>query len=215
MALKAVIFDCDGVLVDSERLSDEVIAANLARHGLNLPPERVSALFLGGTISGVGETARALGADLPPGWLDGIHGEIFDRLAQGTPLVAGVTSVLDALDRAGIAYGVGSNGSHKKMAITLGQHPQVFERLQGRLFSHHDIGAPKPDPALYLFAAQALQAHPADCAVVEDSPAGCKAAARAGIRCFGYAPHAKGNQLADEGATVFRHMHELPQLLGL
>ncbi|MDH5530671.1 MAG: HAD family phosphatase [Paracoccaceae bacterium] len=215
MTPRAVIFDCDGVLVDSEPMTDEVIATNLARHGLVLPPERISSLFLGGTISGLGDTARTMGADLPHDWLDGMYAEIFERLAQGTPLIDGIDTVLDALDAANIAYGVGSNGSHRKMGITLGQHPAVYERLKGRLFSRHDVSAPKPDPALYLHAAAALNVSPADCAVIEDSPTGCKAAARAGMRCFGYAPRDNGSRLAAEAAIVFHDMRRLPELLGL
>ncbi len=211
----AVLFDCDGVLVDSEPVTDRVIAASLARHGLPFDAGEVHALFLGGTMAGVAETARRLGADLPADWVDRIYEEMFAELAKGTALIPGIEAVLDALDAAGIPYAVGSNGPHRKMEITLGQHPALHRRLRGRIFSRHDVGRPKPAPDLYLHAAAALGAPAEACAVVEDSLPGVRAARAAGMACFGYAPRGDGAGLAAEGAVPFRAMTDLPALLGL
>jgi beta-phosphoglucomutase-like phosphatase (HAD superfamily) len=101
------------------------------------------------------------------------------------------------------------------MQVTLGQHPGLLDRLQGRLFSGQALGAPKPAPELYLHAARALGQPPAACVVIEDSPTGARAAAAAGITCYGFAPHGNGAALAAEGAMVFRSMADLPHLLGL
>ncbi len=211
----AVLFDCDGVLVDSEPVTDRVIAESLSRHGLPFDAAEVHALFLGGTMAGVAETARRLGADLPPDWVDRIYEEMFAALALGTALIPGIEAVLDALDAAGIPYAVGSNGPHRKMEITLGQHPGLHRRLRGRIFSRHDVGRPKPAPDLYLHAAAALGAPPAACAVVEDSVPGARAARAAGMTCLGYAPRDDGARLAAEGARPFAAMADLPALLGL
>ena len=211
----AVLFDCDGVLVDSEPVTDRVIAASHARHGLPFDAGEVHALFLGGTMAGVAETARRLGADLPADWVDRIYEEMFAELAKGTALIPGIGTVLDALDAAGIPYAVGSNGPHRKMEITLGQHPALHRRLRGRIFSRHDVGRPKPAPDLYLHAAAALGAPAEACAVVEDSLPGVRAARAAGMACFGYAPRGDGAGLAAEGAVPFRAMTDLPALLGL
>lgn len=211
----AVLFDCDGVLVDSEPITDRVIAANLARHGLRLAVSEVHTLFLGGTMAGVAEQARRLGAELPPDWVDQVYGEMFAELARGTPLIPGITGVLDALDAAGVPYAVGSNGPHRKMQITLGQHPGLHRRLQGRIFSRHDVARPKPAPDLYLHAAAALGVPSAACTVIEDSPPGARAARAARMACFGYAPHDDGAALVAEGARPFHAMADLPALLGL
>jgi HAD superfamily hydrolase (TIGR01509 family) len=211
----AVLFDCDGVLVDSEPITDRVIAASLGRHGLSLAVSEIHALFLGGTMAGVAEEARRLGAALPPDWVDRVYEEMFAELAKGTPLVPGISGVLDALDAAGIPYAVGSNGPHRKMQITLGQHPGLHVRLRGRIFSRHDVARPKPAPDLYLHAAAALKSPPAACVVVEDSPPGARAARAAGMTCLGYAPRDDGARLAAEGARPFHRMEDLPALLAL
>ena len=215
MTPRAVIFDCDGVLVDSEPAAFDLLAEDLAAHGLPLPRAEMERIFIGGTIAGVHVKARTLGAALPNGWVAGFYERLYARLAEGTPLVPGVLDLLDALDAAGISYAVGSNGSDRKMQVTLGQHPGLLNRFQDRLFSGQTLGAPKPAPDLYLLAALALGQHPSDCAVIEDSPTGARAAAAAGIPCFGYAPHDDGAALAAEGAMVFHAMAELPRLLGL
>lgn len=215
MTIKAVIFDCDGVLVDSEPASFALLQQDLARHGLNLTQEQMESLFLGGTISGLYHKAVELGAALPASWVDDFYAQLYDRLAQGTSLVPGVAEVLERLAAAGIPCAVGSNGSDEKMQITLGQHPAVLAHFGGHLYSGQTLGCPKPDPGLYLHAALALRTAPGLCAVIEDSPTGARAAARAGMRCFGFASGDDGARLAAEGAMVFHAMQDLPGLLGL
>lgn len=209
----AVIFDCDGVIVDSEPLAFDLLAKDFADHGLTMSRAEMERTFIGGTIPGLWQQARALGATLPDDWVADFYARLYARLEAGTPLVPGILPVLDALDAAGIGYGIGSNGSSRKMQITLGQHG-----LTGRfraLLSGQEIGAPKPAPDLYLAAARALGADPADCVVVEDSPTGATAARAAGIRCLGYVAHGDPAPLVAAGAQPFTRMADLPGLLGL
>ena len=210
-----VIFDCDGVVVDSEPMAFDLLAADLAAHGLNLPRVQLETLFLGGTIRGLWLKARAMGARLPDDWVADFYERLYVRLAAGTPLIPGVLGVMDALDAAGIAFAMGSNGSDRKMQVTLGQHPGLIARFQGRLYSGQTLGKPKPAPDLYLHAARSMNAAPEACVVIEDSPTGAMAAKAAGMRCLGYAPHGNAAGLRAAGAEVFRDMAELPGLLGL
>lgn len=121
MTLKMVIFDCDGVLVDSETISNKVLQRNLARHGLELSLEKIMDMFVGGTIAGLMVEARKMGANLPDDWLDHIYPEIFEALAQSVEMVPHIPLVLNALDAAGVVYAIGSNGPMRKMEITLGK----------------------------------------------------------------------------------------------
>lgn len=215
MTPAAVLFDCDGVIVDSEDIAFDLLLDEFAAHGLTLPRAALEAEVLGLTMAGVADRARVLGAALPGDWVDRFYERLYARLAQGTPLVPGILAVLERLDAAGIPYAVGSNGSDRKMEITLGQHPELWTRLKGRMFSGQTLGTPKPAPGLWLHAARALDAEPARCTVVEDSPTGARAARAAGMRCLAYAPHGDGAAMVAEGALPFRAMTELPGLLGL
>jgi HAD superfamily hydrolase (TIGR01509 family) len=209
-----VIFDCDGVLVDSETLSNKVLAANLTRHGLPMTTERSMELFVGGTMRGVGEQARGMGADLPADWIDEIYEEIYSALRAGVDVIAGIPELLDHLDAARIPYAVGSNGSEAKMQITLGQNG-LLDRFKGAIFSAHTLKTAKPDPGLYLAAAAHFDVDPSRAVVVEDSATGATAAARAGMRCLGYAPHGDGAALQAKGAELFDSMFSVPGLIGL
>lgn len=215
MTPKAVIFDCDGVVVDSEGPTFALLADDLARHGLSLPVPQLETLFLGGTVAGVFTKAREMGANLPADWVQEFYDRLYVRLGEGTPLIPRVLTVLDALDAARIPYAIGSNGSARKMQVTLGQHAGLTERFNGHIYSAHSVAAPKPAPDLYRHVARALGVAPADCVVIEDSAAGAQAARRAGMRCMGYAPHGAGDALQAEGARIFSDMADLPALLGL
>lgn len=210
-----VIFDCDGVLVDSETITNTLLQQDLAGRGLVMDLPDVMANFVGGTMRDVARKAAALGAEIPADWVDTFYARMYAGLAQGTPAIDGVEAVLDHLDAAGVPYCVGSNGALEKMEITLGQHRGLHDRLKGRLFSAHALGTAKPDPGLFLIAARENGVVPETAVVIEDSPTGCIAARRAGMRCFGYAAHGDGARLAAEGAVVFHAMADLPALLGL
>ncbi len=217
MTPKAVIFDCDGVLVDSEGPTCDLIIADLARHGLPLTRHQLETDYIGGTIETVAARARAAGATLPPEWEADFHRRMYAMLERGVPLVPGIPALLDRLDAAGIPCAVGSNGSQEKMRITLGQHgltPRFRATLSGR-----DLGRPKPAPDLYLAAARALNTAPPDCVVIEDSPTGARAAIAAGIPCLGFAPQGpdapQARQMTVLGIPLFSDMADLPALLGL
>ena len=213
---KLVIFDCDGVLVDTERPSNEVLVKNLARRGLSLSLEECMHLFVGGTMADVGRKARELGADIPDDWTDEIYAQMYARLKEGIDLIPGIPEVLDALDGAGIPFCVGSNGSPEKMGITLGQ-TGLLERFEGAMFSPHVIGMDKakPNAGLFLHAAEQMGVDPAQAVVIEDSVNGARGAKNAGIRCFGYAADSDADALRGEGAVPFMAMTDLPDLLGL
>lgn len=209
-----VIFDCDGVLVDSETVTNGILAENLSRHGLALSLSETMATFIGGSMVTVRDKARAMGADLPEDWIEAIYAEIYAALRRGVDVIAGIPVLLDALDAAGIRYCVASNGSDEKMDITLGA-TGLAPRFAGRRYSAHALGVAKPDPELFLIGARAAGVPPERCLVVEDSATGALAARRAGMACLGYVPEGHPDRLSAEGATIIRHMDEVAPLLGL
>ncbi len=217
MTPKAVIFDCDGVVVDSEGIAFDLLAEQLALHGHPMTHDQMRDLFLGGTMRSFWTSARAMGIALPDDWVAAQYDRMFARLAQGTPLIPGIVDLLDRLDAACVPYAMGSNGPPAKMQITMGQHPGLLDRFKGRIYSAQTLGAPKPAPDVYLHAATGMGVAAADCVVVEDSVSGVKAALAAGMRCYGFAAEGEGDgaALAAHGALVFYAMADLPELLGL
>ena len=209
-----VIFDCDGVLVDSEVIFNQTLVDSLGAHGLPLTLERCMDLFVGGTIAGIKPMAEKMGAILPDTWVEDLYTEAYARLAQSVELVDGIVSALDALDAAGVPYCVASNGRPAKMEITLGR-TGLLDRFRDVMFSAQTIGTAKPAPELFLHAASASGAAIEDCVVIEDSLNGVLAAKRAGMKCYGYVPHGGGEKLAAEDAILFDDMSALPKLLGL
>ena len=211
---KLVIFDCDGVVVDSEPLTLQLIRDDLAARGLPLDLTKTTDLFMGGTIVGASTQAREMGADIPEDWVDLIYDKVFAALACKVEPIPGIGAVLDRLDRQGIAYAIGSNGPHRKMEITLARCG-LAARFAGRTYSREDVAAPKPAPDVYLLAASQAGVAPQDCVVIEDSATGAQAAVAAGMAVFGFAretPRAKFEGLTE---LLFDDMAQLPALLGL
>lgn len=213
----AVLFDCDGVIVDSETATFRLLIDDLAAHGLPLTLHQLETDYIGGTIETVAARATAAGARLPATWVDDIYARMYAMLAQGTPLMPGILAVLDALDAAGIPCAVASNGTPEKMQITLGQHG-----IEGRfraVLSGQGMGAPKPAPDVYLAAARACGARQEDCVVIEDSAQGARAGLAAGMRVLGFAAHGAdtvtARNLAALGVPLFHRMEDLPGVLGI
>ena len=209
-----VLFDCDGVLVDSEPITDGVLIERLGAHGLSLDEAELAGMFHGGTIWGIADRVREMGYDLPETWVEETYAEIHRRLADGTPVIDGVVDLLDRLDRAGVPYAVGSNGSRTKMGITLGQNG-LLDRFGDRIVSAHEEGTAKPDPTLYRIAAKRIGVPVERCAVVEDTPTGARAAVAAGARCLGYAGRTPPARLAEVGAEPFGTMADIARALGV
>lgn len=214
---EAVLFDCDGVVVDSEGPTLALFVEELAVHGLALTLAEFEADYLGKTVEMVARQAVAAGARLPDEWVAHFYGRMNAMLEAGVPLVPGVLEVFDRLDRAGIPYAVGSNGSLAKMRITLGQHG-----IEGRLravLSGQALGSPKPSPEVYFAAARACGVDPQACVVIEDSAQGARAGMAAGSRVLGFAAHGAGSATAQSlvalGVPLFHRMQDLPGLLGL
>lgn len=213
MDLKLVIFDCDGVLVDTEVVFNQTLIEDLAEHGLNLTLTECMALFVGGTISSVKGEAEKLGAELPESWVGDFYVKAYNRLRETAEPIAGIKQVLDHLDKVGMPYCVASNGRVEKMEITLGR-AGMLSRFSDVMFSAQTLGTAKPEPDLFLAAAQAFNVKPEDCVVIEDSLTGVLAAEAAGMKCFGYAPSG-GQHLAEHGAILFDDMARLPAFMGL
>lgn len=212
----AVLFDCDGVVVDSEGPTLALFVEELAAHGLHLTLEAFEADYLGQTVEMVAQQAMRAGARLPDGWVPHFYGRMNALLMAGVPLVPGVLAVLDRLDAAGIPFAMGSNGSLAKMRITLGQHG-IEQRFRA-ILSGQALGRPKPAPDVYLAAAAACGVRPEACVVIEDSAQGARAGLAAGARVLGFAAHGPGTATARSltalGVPLFHRMEDLPALLG-
>jgi HAD superfamily hydrolase (TIGR01509 family) len=213
MTTKLVIFDCDGVLVDTEPMTDEIISGNLARHGLTISPHDVHRMFAGGTIEGVGIEATRLGAQLSATWEDDIYDEIFDALRKGVPVIAGVIDLINALDRAGVKRAIASNGPVPKMEISLAPSG-LFDLFSGRIYSGHDYG-PKPKPDMLQQIMKDHRVTPDEAVMIDDMPAGFLAAKAAGMRCFGYVADGDPTRIGTTGATPVTHMDQIATALGL
>ncbi|HEU4727244.1 MAG TPA: HAD-IA family hydrolase [Kofleriaceae bacterium] len=206
-----VIFDCDGVLVDSERISSQVYAELLGELGLAVSRDDLLEHFAGHSMAHCLDRIAALLGRPPPGDLVAAY-HARTRRAFETQLRP-VPGIEDALAQIATPSCVASNGSVDKMRFTLGL-TGLLPRFDGRLFSGYDVGRPKPAPDLHLHAASRCGVAPDACVVVEDSPAGVSAAIAAGMTVLGYAALTPAHRLRAAGAHhLFDRMADLPQLL--
>jgi HAD superfamily hydrolase (TIGR01509 family) len=207
-----VIFDCDGVLVDSERIAVRVDAIVLADLGWPLSEAEIIERFVGRSEEHIVREIEAhLGHHLAKNWEDAYQHMYTEAFATELKVVDGV---VEALDRITTAMCVASSGSHDKIRRSLGL-TGLYERFEGRIFSASEVAKGKPAPDVFLHAARCLGVPPARCAVVEDSRYGVEAARAAGMAVFGYAGGVTpAHRLEGPGTVVFHDMRALPGLLG-
>ena len=194
-----IIFDCDGVLVDSERLSHTVLQQMLGELGVQLSFETTVQRFIGTSLAVcLQRAADLLGRPLPADFRAQFAARTQAAFEAGLTAVPGVRELLLSLTT---PYAVASNGNRSKVDFTLG-HTALLPFFQGRIFTADDVQHPKPAPDLYLHAAHRLGAAPQHCVVVEDTPTGIIAAKAAGMRAVGYAAMTPAAQLWAAGADA-------------
>lgn len=213
--LRLVIFDCDGVLVDSEPISNLILAEDLSARGWKITAEEAERLFLGTTLAAIQPRAEAhLGHALPGDWRELIRNRIVEAMAREAVAVPGAIEALQGVSAQGLAWRVASNSSHAELRAKFGRLG-LARLVAGRVHSHHDVPRPKPAPDLFLAAAAAEGVTQAQCLVIEDSVAGATAARDAGMDCLALVRHGDGAALRAVGAVPFGHMAELPGLIAL
>ena len=214
MNYKLVIFDCDGVLVDSEAIGNRFISEALTLAGIPISAEGALSKFLGGKLTQIKEDAeKQLGFSLPANWVDEIYKKQFSEFRKNLKSISGIEDVLDVLERINIPVCVGSNGPLNKMEVSLGV-TKLKDRFLGRIFSADQVERPKPAPDLYLYCSEQMGVLPQDCLVIEDSPRGASAGVAAGMTVFGYAGGEDDSALKKVGCTkVFVSMREIAAFL--
>ncbi|WP_427162061.1 HAD family hydrolase [Aliinostoc sp. HNIBRCY26] len=207
---KLVIFDCDGVLVDSETLGNRVLVEFVAEFGLKLPLEEAILLFRGGKMADcVTLIERRLGKKMPPDFVTQLRtrtAQVFERELMP------VKGIETALDQINLPICVASSGPIDKIQLAL-RVTNLLPRFAGCIFSSYEIGSWKPAPDLFLYAAKTMGVQPQFCTVVEDSILGVRAGIAAGMKVLGYTTKNEAHQLKECGANVFYSMYQLPKLI--
>jgi HAD superfamily hydrolase (TIGR01509 family) len=210
-----VIFDCDGVLVDSEPIAARLTAESVSELGWEMSAELAKSEFLGDTFANIiRRVEERIGRKVPEDWPARSQAKLLAALERELSAVAGVKSAIEALRAAGATLAVGSQGSHQKMQLTLGV-TGLLPFFEGRIFSASQVAQPKPAPDLFLLAASTLGFAPAQSVVVEDSTRGVKAALAAGMRILGYTASVGREAIVAAGAEPVDDLAQVPKLLGL
>ena len=205
-----MIFDCDGVLVDSEVIANRVLAAAITEAGLPMTTDESMQLFMGRRWEdSLFQIERRLGRPLPDDFSDAYRSRRDAALHAELQPVEGIAA---AIERIPIPRCVASSGPVEKIRFTLGR-TGLLELFEGRIFSAHEVEHGKPAPDVFLYAAERMGAEPSRCAVVEDSLVGVEGGLAAGMAVFGYCGHFDAEAMAAAGARPFATMDRLPGLL--
>lgn len=207
---KCVIFDCDGVLVDSEPISNRIMAEMANELGANIDTEYALKNFKGNSLEmcfqAIGKLA---GQPIPSNFKNEYRRRSFEAFQEEIKPVDGIEEVLQNLK---IPFCVASSGPVNKIELNL-KLTGLLPYFKDKIFSCYTINKWKPDPAVFLWAAETLDFKPVDCLVVEDSILGVKAAKAGGFDCFGFSAHDYNNELEVESTLVFNDMKKLIDLI--
>ncbi|MEU6705038.1 HAD family hydrolase [Streptomyces wuyuanensis] len=213
MRYDLVIFDNDGVLVDSEPLSNSILAAYLTELGHPTTYAESVRDYMGAAVHRIHDLVlERTGKRLPEDFDETLHTRVFAAFERELTPVAGVPAVLGELTADGVPYCVASSGSHER--IRVGHRKTGLDTWfrAENVFSAQDVGRGKPAPDLFLHAAERMGVPPARCVVVEDSPLGVSAALAAGMDVYGFTAMTPAEKLPGVNGC-FADMSELPGLL--
>ncbi len=225
-----VIFDCDGVLVDSEPIANAVFARHLAKIGISLSVKQTMARFMGRSMKSCMEDVTAelhqknlpVPTNFPEDFLNAMQLDTFAALQAELQPIKGIVSALDAIEAYGFATCIASSGDHEKMRVTLGK-TGLLKRFSERIYSATQVAKGKPAPDLFLLAAAQMGVAPAQCIVIEDSPFGVQAAVAAGMQAMAYCALTSFDSMIEmpgvrqafalNRVREFQSMDKLPSLL--
>jgi HAD superfamily hydrolase (TIGR01509 family) len=211
---KLVIFDCDGVLVDSEATSNRVLAEAITEAGQAIDADEVSRQFEAMRLTDIqARVEERIGRQLGEQWLLDFERRREAAFRQGMDAIDGVEAVLGGLHAAGRPICVASQARREKTELTLGLTGLRRYFADSALFSSTMVERGKPHPDLFLYAAVTMGVEPSRCVVVEDAVPGVQGALAAGMPALGYAPPGSDDRLARAGAHTFSAMADLPELL--
>jgi HAD superfamily hydrolase (TIGR01509 family) len=210
MRPELIIFDCDGVLIDSEFVASRVVAANLSAHGWEMDEAAAMRLFMGMSIVEMEPIVEGrLRRRLPEGWRRGLVEELAAALAEEAEEIPGARAALERVNELGVPWRVASNSSDEEMAIKFGR-TGMAALVAGKCFAAMRVGRAKPAPDVYLAAAADAGVSPENCLVVEDSVLGVEGGVAAGMVVYGFDRHGDGGHLRAAGArVVLRGLDEL------
>ena len=210
---KLVIFDCDGVLVDTETLANRRLSQWLTEAGYPASYEHCRKYFCGRSLVSVHKEIEASGVDLGPDFVERWYRELPGLFADGVEMIPHVGDFVASVEAAGIAHCVASSARADKMHLTLGQ-TGLLHHFKDHLFSATMVARGKPFPDLFLHAAETMGFAPADCIVIEDSVAGTNAGIAAGMRVYSYYgdPHSDPDGLEAAGGILFDDMRKLADI---
>jgi phosphoglycolate phosphatase len=208
---KLVVFDCDGVLVDSEPIINRIFAETLTEAGFPITYTEVTQKFIGKSLKTCLEIIEeSYNKPLPENFIELCKEREIAPLQQELQPVSGIIEVLEQLT---LPKCVASNSSHRHIQLVL-KLTGLLHKFDEKIYSCYDVPRPKPFPDVYLHAAEQMNTNPEDCVVIEDSVPGVQAGYAAGMTVFGYAQHSDPTALTDAGAKiVFNDMRQLLQLL--
>ncbi len=212
MKYKCVIFDCDGVLVDSEVISARIFQEMATELGLDIGFETVLGQITGTSMQeNLKFFSEKIDVELPADFESEYRRRSFETFKTELKPIKGIH---DLLDKIKVPIGVASSGPTEKIKLNL-TTTNLIDYFGDNIFSSYDIGSWKPDPEIYLYAAKAMGFQPEECAVIEDSLVGVQAAKAGGFSVFGFAHGKNRNAFEELGAMVFSEMKELEKMLNL
>ena len=212
MDAKCILFDCDGTLVDSENITNRVVARMAGELGIHMTLKDAQKRFGGKTLDAVIYGMKELsGKDIPKDWLPRLVEGVSEAYKTELRPMEGIKELLDSID---IPICVASNGEprHVKSSLMLTGLNGYFNK---QIFTASEVEFPKPAPDLFLYAAQQMGFKPSECLVIEDSIPGVTAAVKANIKVYGLVKLCSADELKNAGAIPFKTMHELSKLLGI
>ncbi|MCF7568790.1 HAD family hydrolase [Sabulilitoribacter arenilitoris] len=211
MKYKCVIFDCDGVLVDSEAISCMVLQEMADNLGLSLKWNTIIETFSGKSLRNIIEYIEIrINQKIPANFETEFRQKTFESFKRDLKPIKGIHKVINELT---VPFCVASSGPRNKIILNLTTVDLIHKFSEERIFSSYDIGSWKPEPEIYLFAAKKMGFKPKECVVIEDSIYGIEAAISGGFDTYAYTKGHNKKKFTEMGAMVFNDMNQLNVLI--